>query len=130
MKTTPRPRMRRRRDGGAVLMVVMLVMLCLLGLGVTVLWNTTGNLQDPTAQYVLFAPPAGYPLSDRILLLRCRTAPREVPVPGPMLLFIGAFDRPEVILDDSRDTTYLALKYPATNWDELTSVIPSMDKPG
>jgi hypothetical protein len=36
---------RRDRQSGAVLITVMLVMLCLLGLGMTALWMTTGNLQ-------------------------------------------------------------------------------------
>lgn len=38
----------RRSDSGAVMLTVMLVMLALLGLGMTALWMTTGNLQIGT----------------------------------------------------------------------------------
>ena len=38
------PRRRQRRDGGAVLITVLLVMLSLLGLGITTLWLTTSNM--------------------------------------------------------------------------------------
>ncbi len=87
-----------------------------------------GDLDDPKRQYVLIAPPLGTPLDDRILLLSCREAPREVPVVGPMLLFIGGFDRPEQVNDTTMDTTMLALKYPAAKWEDLLTLIPSMDK--
>lgn len=36
---------RRRRDRGAVLIVVMMVLVTLMGLGMTALWMTNGNLQ-------------------------------------------------------------------------------------
>lgn len=39
------PRPRRGRDGGAVLIVVMLVLITLMGMGMTALWLTGGNLQ-------------------------------------------------------------------------------------
>lgn len=40
-----RARACRSRDGGAILLVIMLIILGLLGLGVTALWLTSGNLQ-------------------------------------------------------------------------------------
>src|SRR5687768_9876439 len=42
---SPHPPRRRRRDGGAVLITVLLVMIALLGLGVTALWLTSSNMQ-------------------------------------------------------------------------------------
>src|SRR4051812_4019139 len=79
-----------------------------------------GDLNDPNVQYVMLAPPQERPLSDHILLLTCRTVALEESVPGPMLLFIGGFDRSEQVNDLTADTTILALKYPATNWEELS----------
>ncbi len=42
---SPHPRSARRTDSGSVLVVVLMVMLGLLGLGVTAMWLTSGNLQ-------------------------------------------------------------------------------------
>ncbi len=45
MSTTAARSRSRRNDSGAILIIVMMVMLGLLGLGVTALWLTSGNLQ-------------------------------------------------------------------------------------
>ncbi len=45
MSKSIRTTRRRVRDSGAVLLTVLLVMLGLMGLGMTALWMTTGNLQ-------------------------------------------------------------------------------------
>lgn len=42
---TPAPYAPRRRDAGAVLLVVMMVLVTLMGLGMTAMWLTSGNLQ-------------------------------------------------------------------------------------
>lgn len=62
------------------------------------------------------------------LLLTCEAIPLIDKDKYSTLIFVGGFDRTEIALNHSQDTTFLTLAYPATQtYEELLSQIGSVD---
>ena len=66
-------------------------------------------------------------MKDRALLLTCENINRLDKQKESALVFIGGFDSPEIAKDFSKDMTFLALSYPASNYEELKRNIGSID---
>lgn len=62
-----------------------------------------------------------------VLLLVCEEIPIIDKNRESALTFIGGFDHPDILNDLTKDTTFLALLYPASNYDELIKQIGSID---
>lgn len=75
----------------------------------------------------LLAPPRGTPTQEYALLLTCEEIPRLDKQRRSALVFIGGFDHHAIVNDLSRDTTFLALSYPASNPKELAQRLGSID---
>ena len=71
--------------------------------------------------------PHGHAGEERILALAYEGIPRLDKGGEAALTFIGGFDRPEIVNDLTKTTTFLALWYPVTNADELTTRLGSID---
>lgn len=75
----------------------------------------------------IVGPPINTPYTDLALFL----APVEIPPmasdEGSCLIFLGGFDPGDVALDLSNDTSFLCLKYPCSNPQELRKTIGSVD---
>lgn len=78
-------------------------------------------------QRVLLAPPLGTPSADSVLVLRCAKPPYPITEPASLVLLLGGFDPPSIVLDPDQDTRLLALKYPAERWEDLQVSLASMD---
>lgn len=62
------------------------------------------------------------------LLLTCESIPRLDQDRDSTLTFVGGFEKPEIALDHSKDSTFLALAYPtAGDFSELEAQIGSID---
>jgi len=76
---------------------------------------------------MLMAAPKGTPGSTSYLILQAYRIPRETKEPGSHLTLIGGFDLPEIIFDHTKPSSFLALSYPASNYEELQATLGSMD---
>ena len=78
-------------------------------------------------QGVLLAAPRRAPGAATFLVLLAERISKLTDMPGSHLTFIGGFDPPEVVFDYSKPTSFLALAYPAGNYQELCRTIGSID---
>lgn len=74
----------------------------------------------------MVSAPLSYPLSDYALFVGYQGIPKTSDNDS-LLLFLGGFDSPEVANDHDVSTTFLALMYPVSNFEELEKTIGSMD---
>lgn len=75
----------------------------------------------------LLAPSRNTPTQEYVLLLTCEGIPQLDKQKRSALTFIGGFDSPDVVNDLTKKTTFLALSYPASNPEELTEQLGSID---
>lgn len=75
----------------------------------------------------ILSAPVGSPGSAWFLVLRGTSVPPLTKEPGSHLTFAGGFDHPDVVNDQTRPTSFLALSYPAGDFDTLKSQIGSID---
>jgi len=73
-------------------------------------------------------PPKDCPLSNMILLL-CARLEFMTKEKGSHMLFIGGFDKKEKNKDISNDLHFLAMLYPARNYNKLKQTLGSIDYP-
>ena len=86
--------------------------------------DTAGNLR----KVCICAPPIETGVNADInLLLSCEPIPLFNKTKAATLFFSGGFDERSVVEDWTKDTTFLALVYPAQNVAELTQTIGSID---
>lgn len=75
----------------------------------------------------MVAPPLGTPYSQFGFFM----APEEMAplstADDPCLIFLGGFDPADLALDHSKETSFLVLKYPCLNPDELRASIGAID---
>ena len=76
---------------------------------------------------LLLAPESGRPPADRMLLLTCEAMPRFCRDEPSSLLLIGGFDPVERASDPGRETSFLALSYPASDAAKLREEIGTID---
>jgi len=62
-----------------------------------------------------------------LLMIMCEAMPMLDKDSISALTFIGGFDPPKIVHDQTRDTTFLAISYPAHNYSELKQRIGSID---
>lgn len=67
------------------------------------------------------------PASSVVLVINGERIPKMTQDLGPHLTMIGGFDSPRVAFDHSQDTSFLALSYPAEDFDSLANTIGSID---
>jgi hypothetical protein len=75
----------------------------------------------------LLSTPLGRPGEGRILMLTCEGVPSLTTDEETTLTFIGGFDPPAIVADESKPTTMLALMYPAITAEELRPRLGSID---
>lgn len=87
----------------------------------------TGTIDGKIQTACLLAAPVSYPLSNYTLLITVEGVPTINKELDTSLTFIGGFDSPDVVFDHDKKTDFLALIYPASNYDELLTRIGSID---
>jgi hypothetical protein len=75
----------------------------------------------------LLSPPQSFPTGEFVLILTCEKIDRFGEEKQPTLLFFGGLDEPNIINDLSKDTSFLVLSYPASNYEDLLQKTGSMD---
>ena len=75
----------------------------------------------------LLSSPQSFPVREFVLILTCEKIGRLDKERQSALTFIGGFDASDIINDLSKDTSFLALSYPASNYDDLVRRIGSID---
>lgn len=78
-------------------------------------------------QRALLAPWNGGRTGKSILALEAQRLPTFRCDGGSTLLFVGGFDNQAVVVDPQQDTKVLMFKYPASDFDELSKVLSSID---
>lgn len=79
------------------------------------------------SQRILLSPPPGTATPDSVLELLVEGIGSFAPDSSSTLLFLGGFDRYAVSDVDTRSSTYLALKYPASDVGEIWRLMRSID---
>ena len=86
--------------------------------------DTKGNLR----QGCICSPLMESNVNENInLLFMCEAIPKINKSNSATLSFIGGFDERSIVEDQTKDSTFLALVYPAENIEELTQKIGSID---
>lgn len=75
----------------------------------------------------LLSSPQSFPLEGFVLILTCEKIRRLDKERQSALIFVGGFDTSNIINDLSKDTSFLALLYPASDYDDLVRRIGSID---
>jgi hypothetical protein len=75
----------------------------------------------------LLSAPQSFPIREFVLILTCEKIGKLDKEGEPILIFMGGFDEPNIINDLSEDTSFLALSYPASNYDDLVQRVGSID---
>ena len=98
--------------------------------------NTEGDVKGPIAHFhtpdgktglsFLISSPFNQ-LRDKILAIFLEEIPLLDKQNTTALTFIGGFDKPEIVNNIQIDTSFLALSYPAENYDDLKTTIGSVD---
>lgn len=78
-------------------------------------------------QGLFVAPPIGTPFDDMALFLAFEEIPWLNEERDSQLIFLGAFDPPELALNHSRDTEFIVFAYPCSDFDKLKQRIGSID---
>lgn len=85
------------------------------------------TLQGKRYSAFLLSPPQIFSTREFVLILTCEEMDRLDKGKQSSLTFIGGFDDPDVINDLSKDTSFLALSYPASNYEDMVQRIGSID---
>jgi len=76
---------------------------------------------------IAVAPPIGNPSDNFVLFL----VPEEIPWLSedqePCLIFLGGFDERKIALDHSKDTSFLGLLYPCSDFNKLRQTAGTID---
>lgn len=75
----------------------------------------------------LLSSPQSFSTGEFVLILTCEKIDTLDKERHSVLTFIGGLDEPNIINDLSKDTSFLALSYPASNYDDLAQRIGSID---
>lgn len=75
----------------------------------------------------LVGPPIGNPCDRFALLITPEEISSLATDVGPCLIFLGGFDSGQIALDQSKETSFLLMKYPCTKPEDLRKSIPSID---
>lgn len=90
-------------------------------------WMTAVNPQGKEYSADLCSSPKGDAGEGRIMVVTGEAIPALSKVEPSALTFIGGFDRPMIVNDLSRSTSFLALSYPVADSVALTKRIGSID---
>jgi len=76
----------------------------------------------------LIGPSQGNPLERYVLVVSCEQIPFMTDDPSnPFLDLIGGFDPPDIVHDHSKDTSFLCVTYPASDYESLLSRLGTID---
>ena len=84
------------------------------------------NEQGQLKSGIMMSSPATWSLGNHLLLLTYEE-PRYLKEGNPYVVFIGGFDPEETVRDKDIETRFLALMYPAENFDTLVKTLGSVD---